>query len=157
MVSRAALPLSASTSATSTVAWCAASSGARSLSQRGRVREIKPLGSTAYPEAKADGDNSTPLKREAPERVYGSRPTRPARHGKSHTARIPVASGGTVHPPRTRPILRGYRYMTRHRWSSEPPARWSGKKRSYSRRQTECLPHANNRLALRECGIAYRT
>jgi hypothetical protein len=68
---------------------CAAEAGARSLLQTGGVRKIatesyreemrdpKAPGSTTYPEAKAERDNSMSPKREMPEGVYGIVPRDP--------------------------------------------------------------------------------
>jgi hypothetical protein len=125
------------------------------FTQKGGVRKIKTLGSTAYLEAKAKGDNSMPLKREMPEGVYGSVPQDPrdmVRAGlpepqfpamQSHISRPQRIPGGTagIWPI---PILR--QNLPAGRAVGSDPTEGNG-------RGTYVV--LERPLTLRECGIAY--
>ncbi len=69
------------------------------LYRREEFGRYKTPGSTAYPEAKAEGDNSMPLKRKVPEGVYGSVPQDPRDTVK---ARLPEPQSPVMQLPISR-------------------------------------------------------
>jgi hypothetical protein len=125
------------------------------FTQKGGVRKIKTLGSTAYLEAKAKGDNSMPLKREMLEGVYGFVPQDPrdtVRAGlpepqfpamQSHISRQKRIPGGTagIWPI---PILR--QNLPAGRAVGNDPTEGNGRGTYVA---------LEKRLTIRECGIAY--
>jgi hypothetical protein len=125
------------------------------FTQKGGVRKIKTLGSTAYLEAKAKRDNSMPLKRGMPESVYGiasQDPRDTVRAGlpepqfpamQSHISRPQRILGGTAGIWRI-PILR--QNLPAGRAVGNDPTEGNGRGTYLA---------LEIRLTLRECGIAY--
>lgn len=121
----------------------------------GHREDSKIPGSTAYPEAKADGNNSMPLKRMVPEGVYGIDP-----QGPRDTARTKLFESQF-------PVMQYHISRSQRLLKAGPPAYGGvadaaktfrladGGKRSPSRERTGCLSRARECPVSRECGIAY--
>jgi hypothetical protein len=112
-------------------------------------------GSTAYLEAKADGDNSMPLKREVSEGVYGTVPQDPRDTARATLlkAQLPAING---HPPATTPNSWDRRYTTDGRKPSEPSGWWAVRN-DLTQGSERAAYVALTRLNRRERGIAYGT
>lgn len=115
------------------------------------------LGSAAYLEAKADGDNSMPLKRELPEGVYG----RVVPQGPRDKVRAILLKSQFPKMkrsvPRSQRLKRGRRHTTKDEMSSEPSGRWVAGSDPAQGNGRGAYLALEERLTLRECGMAYGT
>ena len=114
-------------------------------------------GSAAYPEAKADGDQSMSSKRELPEGVYGRVVPRDLRDKVRATLHKPQSPTMKRSVPRSQRPKRGRRYTAKDGMSSEPSGRrLAGSDPAQGDGQGAYLA-LEKRLVLRECGMAYGT
>lgn len=114
-------------------------------------------GSTAYPEAKADGDNSMPSKRELPEGVYGRVVPQGPRDRARATLLEPQSPTMKRSVPRSQRLKRGRRYTTTDEMSSEPSGRRVAGSDPAQGDGRGAYLALEERLMLRECGMAYGT